>query len=709
MRIKIIMLTVFVVILTLGAVSAADDNVTSDSTVGAVDDELSNDLEVVEGLSVDSSINNESDEVLGDGVFSDISALVSAASPGSVVQLDEDFSYDDFSSGGVPISKSITIDGKGHTLDAKGKSRFFKVQADNIVLKNIVFKNGVSGEGSAIHLKYHDGCVVENCSFVNCSDNAIYVYGSYCSVIGCSFVNCGNDAIYVQDGHGSEDNIGCSVVDCSFIGSSSAINVHVNDNKNATNCSVAGCSFVNCSSVALQFSTEDECGPINANVVDCSFLNCEGSDGGAIHLNGAINCVVDNCNFIGCTASDGGAIYVGNSNFDSINCTVVGCSFMSCSASSNAGAIYVGWRWMDSGYINCSVVDSSFMGCSASDGGAIYFNENCCGVINNCSFVGCSASDGGAVYVGDNTVVRLITSNFENNFAKGSGAAIFGDKSFVFDCTFRKNTSPESDLTNNPKEMIPNELSPKDNGGVVIVEFPLDAEGTVEVYVNGTFVDVVRIVNGIAEIDLSKLKGVYVVSFVYSGDANYPSFEKESTYITTVIAAKNINVVYLSGKTFSISVYEFGSTPAIKNTKVVIKVNNKAFKTLKTKDRGIVKFKITQVPGKYKLSISSLNATVTKTLTVKHLVTLKTVNVKKSAKKLTLQASLAKINGKYLKNKKITFKFKGKKYAAKTNKKGVAKVTIKKSVLKKLKVGKKITYQATYSKDTVKKTVKVKK
>ena len=74
-----------------------------------------------------------------------------------------------------------------------------------------------------------------------------------------------------------------------------------------------------------------------------------------------------------------------------------------------------------------------------------------------------------------------------------------------------------------------------------------------------------------------------------------------------------------------------------------------------------------------------------------------------------MQATLGKVNGKYLKNKKITFKFNGKKYTAKTNKKGVAKVTIKSSVLKKLKIGKKVTYQATYSKDTVKKSVKVKK
>ncbi len=88
--------------------------------------------------------------------------------------------------------------------------------------------------------------------------------------------------------------------------------------------------------------------------------------------------------------------------------------------------------------------------------------------------------------------------------------------------------------------------------------------------------------------------------------------------------------------------------------------------------------------------------------------TLKKVKVKKSAKKLVLRATL-KINGKAVKGKKITFKFKGKKYKAKTNKKGVAKVTIKKKVLKKLKVGKKVKYQATYGKVTKKYTIKVKK
>lgn len=89
--------------------------------------------------------------------------------------------------------------------------------------------------------------------------------------------------------------------------------------------------------------------------------------------------------------------------------------------------------------------------------------------------------------------------------------------------------------------------------------------------------------------------------------------------------------------------------------------------------------------------------------------TLKKVKVKKSAKKLVLKATL-KINGKApKKGTKIKFTFKGKKYIGKTNKKGVAKVTIKKKVLKKLKVGKKVKYTAKYSTKTVKRTAKVKR
>ena len=95
------------------------------------------------------------------------------------------------------------------------------------------------------------------------------------------------------------------------------------------------------------------------------------------------------------------------------------------------------------------------------------------------------------------------------------------------------------------------------------------------------------------------------------------------------------------------------------------------------------------------------------TVKVKQVLKLYKVKVKKSAKKLVIKAQLK--NKKAIKGKKLIFKFNGKKYTEKTNKKRIATITIKKSVLKKLKVGKKVKYQVTYLKDTVKKSVKVKK
>jgi len=188
--------------------------------------------------------------------------------------------------------------------------------------------------------------------------------------------------------------------------------------------------------------------------------------------------------------------------------------------------------------------------------------------------------------------------------------------------------------------------------------------------------------------------------------SKYPNWYSKNTVITE-ITSLNLKTTYTANPYYSIKIYG-NDGKLVRGVKVMIKINGKTFKTIKTTN-GIVKFKVTQTPGTYKLTITALKNTVTKTLTVKHLVTLKTVKVKKSAKKLTLQANLAKVNGKYLKNKQVTFKFNGKTYKAKTDKKGIAKVTIKSSILKKLKVGKKITYQATYLKDTIKKTVKVQK
>jgi hypothetical protein len=107
---------------------------------------------------------------------------------------------------------------------------------------------------------------------------------------------------------------------------------------------------------------------------------------------------------------------------------------------------------------------------------------------------------------------------------------------------------------------------------------------------------------------------------------------------------------------------------------------------------------------KYTITAIYKNKKLSKKVSVKHVISLKTSKIKKSSK-LVLKASLKKS----LKNKIVTFKFNGKTYKAKINSKGIAKVIVKKSALKNLKVGKKVTLKATYLKDTVKKSVRVKK
>ena len=70
---------------------------------------------------------------------------------------------------------------------------------------------------------------------------------------------------------------------------------------------------------------------------------------------------------------------------------------------------------------------------------------------------------------------------------------------------------------------------------------------------------------------------------------------------------------------------------------------------------------------------------------------------------------MKKVGNKYIKGKKVTLKLNGKKYKVKTNKKGVAKFTVKKSAFNKLDAGKKYIYKVAYGKNAVKKKITVKK
>ena len=174
---------------------------------------------------------------------------------------------------------------------------------------------------------------------------------------------------------------------------------------------------------------------------------------------------------------------------------------------------------------------------------------------------------------------------------------------------------------------------------------------------------------------------------------------------TKIVNNNNIAVDYNGGSYFSVKVVTDDGHAVGAGEKVTFKIGNRVATAL-TDASGIAKVAITDVPKTYNVITSYNGKTYTNKVTVKQVLSASKVTVKKTAKKFTLKAKL-KINGKLVKGKWITFKFKGKTYKVKTNSKGIAQKTLKKNVIKKLKKGKTYTVKVTYLKDTIKTTVKV--
>ena len=269
------------------------------------------------------------------------------------------------------------------------------------------------------------------------------------------------------------------------------------------------------------------------------------------------------------------------------------------------------------------------------------------------------------------------------------------------------NSTAAVKVTEKPQINVPSLDSPSADG-TVAVTLPADATGTVTLSVNGIDYPF-AVSNGVANVKLPELpNGDYQYTLSYSGDGKYGVFTTQGTFkaaqVDPVIVASDMTVTYDTGGRYTVLVYGTNGKAAA-GADVSVSIDGVPFANLKTDSNGFASFEVTQKPGTYTVTLISLNKIETRTLTVNHLITLKKVTVKRSAKKLVLKATL----GKAVKGEKIKFKFNGKKYTAKTNSKGVAKVTIKSNVLKKLKAGKKITYQATYKLDKAKIKVKVKK
>lgn len=104
-------------------------------------------------------------EYLNDLIKSDAEEIVL----NSDIVLDPNFESGRFEYGIRIERDSITIDGKGHTIDALGRCRIFFIIRGNVVLKNIVFKNALGKhKGGAIELLSEDAKVlIRDCTFEN--------------------------------------------------------------------------------------------------------------------------------------------------------------------------------------------------------------------------------------------------------------------------------------------------------------------------------------------------------------------------------------------------------------------------------------------------------------------------------------------------------------------------------------------------------------
>ncbi|WP_407377543.1 right-handed parallel beta-helix repeat-containing protein [Methanobrevibacter sp.] len=335
------MLALAIVILGAAGVCASDVNNTviargDDSAIELSQADAGEMMSLKEGELIGQT---ENDDVISEGdvgTFAELQGNITAAKPGSTLTLTKNYGWESgFDIEGIIIGKSMTIDGNGFKIDAKEKSRIFKITADNVMLKNIIFTNGkTTGNGGAAFFE-KSGAVI-NCNFSNnfndggsvfftgkgevtyCNffDNyAAYGGAVYFSDLG-TLANCNfTDNTATKDGGAVYFQNTGDVRNCNFIASTSKNNggaLFFEKSATVTNCNFTGSTASNTGG-AVYFSGDGE-------LTNCSLAdNTATKYGGAVYFSG--DGELTNCSFANNTAKMGNAIY--NSN----HCTVCDSDF----------------------------------------------------------------------------------------------------------------------------------------------------------------------------------------------------------------------------------------------------------------------------------------------------------------------------------------------------------------------------------------------
>lgn len=215
--------------------------------------------------------------------------------------------------------------------------------------------------------------------------------------------------------------------------------------------------------------------------------------------------------------------------------------------------------------------------------------------------------------------------------------------------------------------------------------------------VNGNNYEVFTDSNGVAILNKKLNVGSYSVILTNpaNGEVSYNSLK----IVERIGNNKDINVYFTETVTYKIRVFDDNGNPCGSNEKIKVVVNKKIH-YINTDKNGYAVLKIKLNTGLYAITATYKDVKVSNKIVVKKILTAKNISKKKS-KKIKFKAKLAK-GKKAISGKNLKFKIKGKTYKVKTNKKGIATLT-----LKNLKKGKYIVY-TSYGSCKIKNTIKIK-
>ena len=537
---KKILIALIVIILTIGAVSASDENLT-----------VSGNLET--GHSADEIISETNE-----GNFTELSNLIKNSS--EVLELDKNYANTG-SESEINILKPMTIDGKGHTLNANFSSKIFNITSDNVTLKNINFINAKSeSNGGAIIT--NGQLTIINCSFINnCMDT-----GETINFHNYDYTTGRGGAIY------TEKNL--RILNSTFSKNTARQYLsHREMDFNYMTDAGHGGAIVCLGELYVENSrfSENSASSIlagDSNLINCSFLKEKSSFSSYMDS----DLTIINSRF-----ENGGTILSTHGNL-LINKTI----FINNKYNYRQNEYWwiTGEESLIDSYESAKIINSTFINNTAGDTAVLNLEEY---ELTNCTF--------------ENNADATILSN---NILLDDSMK----KTYIFYPKIRNKFT--STYYNSGKSMIIDFVN-KNSKNVCLNWYENE-----KVLRNGRLFDDYKYYpDSSLSLPVSKWKvGNYnvVVKYTDHGVTHQTKFKITIKKAPTTVKAPKLTAKYKKSKYFKLTVKNKASKKAVKNTYVKVKIDKKTFK-IKTNSKGIAKFNTNKLKiGKHKVTISSGNA-----------------------------------------------------------------------------------------------------